>query len=281
MNGCDTGHRATYGARVAWRRGEGEPRVNDRGTHRLVVHAEHRQQHRRQQSGSVLAERAVEHDRVRLSHRDDPQRVGDRRRALGQHLDVALDEEVDDTGLAGWRDASVLPRLAEHRQVVVRRARAWQLGSTRRGLRRGAEVDHGADPEIGERREVARAGAREVVGAVHTVPAEGLAGATLVAAQVTHVEERLERDVPRQAWCIDGHGFPLRFGPSSGTGETLIGSIDAVARWSAASPSFNQTLGRRDPHATPDLPTRCQQSSRDVSPGGATPRRCDHRAPSA
>jgi hypothetical protein len=184
----------------------------------VVAHAHQAEQHRGEHTRAVLARRTVEYQRqpIRRGHRFE--RRDDRSRAQLEHLEISRREIVDRVELGAGEVA--LPHPLEQREMLVR-------GVDRLGwdatviveLTDGAEIEHGADPERGNPREVGAFDAMNAVRAVEPPPPHGSAAASHVAAEVTEVEGTLEGDPP-------GAGLRFQFHVRTVTGQYDIELAD-------------------------------------------------------
>ena len=113
-------------------------------------------------------------------------------------------QELDRIDIVGH--FPVLPGLPNHRQVVVvDRKRVDREPAPLLDLAEGAQIDHRAQSQCRQPGQVGPVDPVDAVGSIQHLPAGGATVGGAIAAQVPHVEERLEGDMASRWIQFDGH----------------------------------------------------------------------------
>ena len=135
----------------------------------------------------------MEDERETIRGRDRVERGDDRRGTQRQHVEVTTGKEIDRVELGDGKVA--FPHLLQQREMVVH-------GIERLGrhtpvvveLTARSQIEHGANAEGGNSREVGALDAMDAIGAIQQAPTHRPTVGGGVATEVAEVEGSLERD---------------------------------------------------------------------------------------
>ena len=174
--------------------------VGDDVVRRDAERAEHE---RRQQTGSVLARRAVEDGRQGVGVGEHPERGGETRCAFGEHRRVRPVEELRGGQVLGAGQFPIPGRVDDGQVVERDRVGLEREATALVDLARPPQVDDRLQGDRTQRLEIIGRQPAEPVGSEQRPPTQRTAVLGRVPAEVAEVEDAVEVDVA--AWREIGH----------------------------------------------------------------------------